>query len=648
MYYNIGTPYLVAHSLGNVPLPACYVSHLVAKWEHRSVVAWDGEGANLEDGTHIYNLLANSLGASTSNPSGLTTKACLDFCINHADPKAINCIYGGGYDVNMMLVDLSLEQVNSLWTTGATYWKSYRLFYTPRKKFTIQKFYRKPTNKIGHISMTMWDVIGYFQSTFVKACRNWKVGDPELLDEIERMKHERSVFTPDRMQEIKDYNRKECDLLVLLMEALFESLDTADIKLQRYDGAGSIAAALLKKYKVRDHKGEPNEKVYRWSQVSYSGGRIEAPKVGNEECPVNRYDVNSAYPSSCLLLPDYKGAYWVEEDSWDGSDHSLVHIRYHFKEEAPFYPFWYRQHDGSILYPRWGEGIYYGAEIRYPLSLFPDDIEVIGALNVRLKSIYKPFGFNAEIYGQRLAFKVAGNMAEVALKLGMNSEYGKTAQQVGGNNGEPPTYHSLIWAGEITARTRALLYEMAMQDPSNVIAFATDAIMTKGQLSVPTGTKLGEWTHDKFDGMTLVQAGVYWLLKDGDWSDKYRGFDKGSLARDHIVNTWKLGHATFSATLSRFVGMGSALASSDFHGNWRTWPTATRELSLTPAGKRVPSVDSLYWDHLCDTLPSENLNLDVMSKPYPVAWMHWDSGSAAELDYGREVLLEQEEEDSFI
>ena len=32
------------------------------KWERRLVVAWDGEGANLANGEHIYNLLANSDG----------------------------------------------------------------------------------------------------------------------------------------------------------------------------------------------------------------------------------------------------------------------------------------------------------------------------------------------------------------------------------------------------------------------------------------------------------------------------------------------------------------------------------------------------------------------------------------------------------
>jgi hypothetical protein len=620
----------------------------VAKWQHRRVVAWDGEGANLADGTHIYNLLSNSLGSSLSNPHGLTTKSCLDFCINHADPNAINCIYGGSYDVNMMLVDLPIEAISRLWTTGTCQYQNFRLYYTPRKKFTVQRFYRKTNQTMGKTTITIWDVIGYFQSTFVKACRNWGVGDPELLNEIEAMKHERSVFTPDRMAEVKDYNKKECDLLVLLMEALFDSLEEAGIDLQRYDGAGSIAAALLKKYKVKDHKGEVNAETYRWAQVAYSGGRIEPPKVGSEICRIQRYDINSAYPYSCLSLPSYDGATWRKEANWDGSDSSLVHIRYHFTEEQPFYPFWYRQHDGSILYPRWGEGIYFGCEVRYPLSLFPDSIEILGAMNVTISNPHKPFGFNVDTYATRLMYKAAGSMAAESLKLGMNSEYGKTAQQVGGNGGAPPTYHQLLWAGQITATTRAAEYQTAMQDPSNIVAFATDAIITKGQLSVPVGKGLGEWTHDTFDGITLVQAGVYWLLKDGEWSDKYRGFDKGSLQREHIVNTWRLGFDSYAATLSRFIGMGSALASSDFTGIWRTWPTAIRELSLTPAGKRVPSADHLYWDHLCDTLPAENLNIDVMSKPYPVAWMHWDSGSAAELDYAREVLAETEDEDSII
>jgi hypothetical protein len=68
--------------------------------------------------------------------------------------------------------------------------------------------------------------------------------------------------------------------------------------------------------------------------------------------------------------------------------------------------------------------------------------------------------------------------------------------------------------------------------------------------------------------------------------------------------------------------MGSALASSDFLKHWRSWETNSRVLTLSPGGKRMPSDDVCYWDHLCDTIATYNLNdPDLISKPYPLLWV---------------------------
>jgi hypothetical protein len=640
----------------------------LSKWDRRKVVAWDGEGANLESGEHIYNLLANSEGTRVYHEGGLSTEECLDFFITYGDPKAINVIYGGSYDVNMILKDVPIELLANLWANGDCFWKSYRIFYAPRKKLTVQKFSRTPGRggKYDKITFTLWDVIGFYQSTFVNACRRW-LGDLPVLDEIDLMKQQRSVFREADKAEIIEYNRKECELLVMLMGALFDALDDAGIRLIRYDGAGSIASAQLRKHGVLEHKGEPNEEVIMWARHAYSGGRIEAVKVGNEERPIYRYDINSAYPASCLALPSYKGASWETSYGWDKQDCSMVHIRWTFTEDKrkrkPFHPLWFREYDGSILYPSMGEGIYWGVEVNAAieclgLELVDKDakywhtykgkqgsIVIEGACNVKLANDIKPFSYLEDMYASRLLLKRAGNMANEAFKLGMNSTYGKLAQQAGYRNGRIPTYHQLLWAGQITATSRAQLYRAAMQKPKSVIAFATDAVITTDPLDLNIGEGLGEWTHDKFTGITIVQPGVYWLQEDDEWAAKYRGFDKGSLHRDYIIGCWLFGF-DYEATLTRFVGMGSALASNDFYSHWRKWETNPRSLSLIPSGKREPSDDVCYWDHLCDTLPTPNVH-DLMSMPYPLLW---DEGSDIKLykesgDLSR--LIEEEDLDSY-
>jgi hypothetical protein len=601
------------------------------KWERRLVVAWDGEGANLANGEHIYNLLANSDGFRLIQEDGIPTLDALNFMVENSNPKAINVIYGGSYDVNMILNDVPPECLKLLWTEGSCYWNGFRIFYAPRKKLTIQKFYRNSKGKLAHKDFTLWDVLGYFQATFVVACRKW-LGELPILDEIESMKFERSVFTPEKLPEIIEYNRMECELLVKLMHALFEALDNAGIKLIRYDGAGSIAAALLRKNNVTDHKGSPDAQVLRWGQHAYSGGRIEAPKIGTEERPIYRYDINSAYPSGCLTVPSYQGASWSFDKEWDGQDCSMVHIRWDYptskRKRRPFYPLWYREYDGTILYPSRGEGIYWGVEVRNVIDYMdPTDYEILGACNVHLANNIKPFAYLQDMYDVRLVLKQAGDMAAEAFKLGMNSTYGKLAQQAGYRNGRIPTYHQLLWAGQITAYTRAQLYRAAMQRPKNVVAFATDAVITTAPLKLDIGTGLGEWTADKFHGITIVQPGVYWLKESEEyWSDKYRGFDKGSLMREHIIECWRQG-TDYEARLTRFVGLGSALMSTDFYAHWRKWETQSRTLTLSPSGKRMPSEEVCYWEKLCDTIARPNMHYDgLLSKPYPLLWVTTDEG----------------------
>lgn len=616
------------------------------KWDRREIVAWDGEGANLSDGTHVYNLLANSYESYLLNHDGLSTQSVFEFIFAHHNPRAINVIYGGSYDVNMILRDVPEDKIRNLWQNGEVIWKNYKIIYASRKKLTLWRYYRDSKGKLKHEDFILWDVLGYFQSTFVVACRKW-LGDLPILDDIEAMKHQRSSFSTDDIESIIGYNRDECHLLVQLVHALFDAMDDGEIRLSRYDGAGSIAGALLRKYNVRQHMGKPTDEAKRWAQYAYSGGWIEAMKIGTvEDKEIYRDDINSAYPYSALSLPSYEGATWTLEDTWNGSPSSLVHVKWHFKD-APYYPLFFREPDGSILHPQWGEGIYYGVEIENLVKYHPGEYEIIDSLNVRLASDAKPFQFIEEVYALRMLYKSYGSMAAEALKLGMNSIYGKLAQTAGYRNGRIPAYHHLLWAGEITARTRAKLYAISQQHTDTVIAFATDAIISTKPFILPHGSRLGEWSPEVFKGITLIQPGVYFLSGETNWLDKYRGFDKSTLLRTHIVATWMLGFQHYEASLTRFVTMGSALNRTDFLKHWRTWPTEQRKLDIHPTGKRMAGQDTCYWQGLCDTVAVPNMHPEAISTPHSLPWIEDDKYERPK-DSGVDIrILEQEYEDSY-
>jgi hypothetical protein len=647
--------------------------HKMTKWERRDIVAWDGEGftrealEGQETGVHVYNLLANSRQTYIVNHDGLDTESIFRFLLHESDPNAINVIYGGSYDVNMWLKDVPRPLLVALWTDGVCFWHSYKISYAHRKKFTIQAVHYKGSGGSRQDrSFTLWDVLGYFQATFVEACTKW-LGDLPLLQDIQKMKLQRSSFTEAQFDEVVTYNRTECLLLVDLMNNLFSAMDEASIQLTRYDGAGSIAAYLLRVNGIKEHMGETPIDVQRWAQWAYSGGRIEAPKVGTFVGPMYRRDINSAYPSAAIDLPSMNGMRWELENTWNGSPYSIVKVHWYYRKEAPFYPLWYRESNGTILYPRLGSGAYYGVEIQSLYDYYEEgkDFYIDEAYNCYTPDkIERPFAFLQRTYDIRLIFKRRGSMASEALKLGINSVYGKLAQQAGARNGRVPAYHNLIWAGLITATTRRTMYMSAMQSPSTVVAFATDAIITTNDVpdSLPIGSGLGEWTVDEFDGITIVQPGVYWLLKGSDWQAKYRGFDKGTLQRDTVIETWKRwdqGEACWCNTeeecdhihakLTRFIALGGALArrEDDFYNHWTRWEAMDRKLTITPSGKRYAGEDTCFYDHLCDTIAQEPFDPAAMSQRYPITWLDGPE-VLRPTEEGVDIrIIEEEELDSY-
>ena len=618
---------------------------LQTKWQRRHVVAWDGEGANLDTGEHVYNLLANNLGNYILDHKGLATKEVLDFFLEYSRDNDINVIFGGSYDVNMILRDVPKDKLQLLWTNGKVHWRNYEIHYAPRKKFTVKRLNLKGQPVKAFV---LWDVIGYFQSSFVVACERW-LGDLPILEDIQRMKLQRSTFKAEQIEEIIEYNRKECLLLVWLCERLFASLDEAHVELKRFDGAGSIAAELLRMNRVKEYKGDPPSLINRWAQYAYSGGRIEAVKCGTTTKPtkVYRYDINSAYPYACLSLPSYVGAQWSKQRKWNGSNNSLVSVRYHFTQEASFYPLWYRDPHGNISYPRQGYGVYWGAEVANLYKYFEEgkDFEVEWSFNCKLADATQPFEFIEELFQLRKKFKAEGSMASESLKLGLNSIYGKLVQQAGYRNNRIPAYHQLLWGGQITALTRARLFDAAMQSPGDVISFATDAVFTTKPLDLSISPELGDWSLDEFIGITIVQAGVYFLQEsNGDWYEKFRGFDKGSLNREAIIRCWTEG-TDYEARLTRFVGLGSALMATDF-SIWRTWSSDSRKLDVRPTGKRIAGTRTDYSKGLRTTKPCPNITPDTLSTPYAIAWVDGQSQSSKMMVEGvtLEVLVDEGED----
>jgi hypothetical protein len=611
-----------------------------SKWETdarylaREFLAWDGEGITNADGSHSYVMLANSEGGYLADPDGLSTPACFSFILSETAkyPGRIHVIYGGGYDFNCWLADLNRDQLADVyrskkWTLGswAVSWRKGKSFYL--------------TN--GSESVTVYDVIPFFQCAFIKACDDYLGTAFVERDLIVKNKALRSSFAPSDIPEVRRYNDAELANLVLLVNELRSRLNKVGLRPRRWDGPGAIASALLTREGVKNAKAESPAEVARASRYAYAGGRFEVVRFGHMAAASFEYDVNSAYPSALRDVPNLSRGTWTHHHGDAGNrDFALYYLHYSDGPASLPGPLFSRSKNGTICYPRSVSGWYWTPEYRTACEY----AQHYGG-SLRVAEVWefvednpedRPFHFIEPLYLKRLALKKAGDGAHVGLKLALNSLYGKLAQQVGwtpATRGRPmriPPFHQLEWAGYTTSHCRATVLRAGMEDLTSVIAFETDALFTSKPLAIPCGRNLGEFERTDFADLTYVQSGMYFgTLTDGTTVNKTRGVDRGTLTRAQVVEALQAENAKdrcVDAELTRFIGAGFALAQN--FDKWRRWETSPRRLSLEPQGKRA--------HYVCESCGNYGLKMNVWhttvcpfvtpqtSCEFPIEWINPD------------------------
>jgi hypothetical protein len=160
-----------------------------------------------------------------------------------------------------------------------------------------------------------------------------------------------------------------------------------------------------------------------------------------------------------------------------------------------------------------------------------------------------------------------------------------------------------------------------MQAPDDVVFIATDGITSLRPLDVEVGSDLGQWEAYTADEAVVAQSGVYWLRMGKKWKQTYRGFDQGTLRREHVAEALEKGDEYVLATQTRFVTMGRALVSDESWHEWRRWITKPKKLRLTPlATKRElagPNAGIRRTRPVCPVEASAKLP----SALFPIEWI---------------------------
>jgi hypothetical protein len=616
----------------------------------RWIIAVDGEGEARQGeraAWHSYVLLAAAddegfrrhvaspptaprreanLEKQTAANYGLPTKACLDFLLD-LPPEAIKVAFAFGYDVTKILADLPLTTLKTLAAADSDVyvkWQGYTIYYTPRKKFTVRKVTRwsapqangkrKP---LAFKECIVWDVWGFYQASFVKALKDWKVAPADRVEHIAYMKDHRDEFENLPDAQVLAYCYEECEYLTKLVREVVTHAEALGLDLRgRYDGAGALASAWFQKEGIKaylDPTNLPDDTIDtpdgpRTAPIAlhaYFGGRFEISVMGRAG-DLYSNDINSAYPSVAVGLPCLKHGNFRRTDRLEAGRLAVYKVR--SQTSGPYAPFPFRDQDRMVYYAHGGIRWAWHLEVEAAARHFPGQVDVLDGWVWEPACEHHPFASVADLYDYRRKLKAEGNGAEKVLKLIINSIYGKTAQTLGGSvdrkTGErrPPPFQSFIWAGLITSGCRAQILDALMVSGS-VVSIATDGILSREPIpGLAVSKQLGDWEAGRLFDTYLFQSGIYAgseaeavptgaaSREAGDLVYKTRGFSAREMAHTDLIEGWEQGQGKVTTTTRRFLGIKLGVTRLDALDVIGQWPEGPREVQFAFT-RRLPLVE---------------------------------------------------------
>ena len=547
----------------------------------------------------------------------LLTLQALEFLENLAAtyPGALFVSFGFGYDINKILKDLRPAQLKHLRKKEYLLSGDWRIWWRPGKYFGVGHYH----------DMTIWDLRSFFRGSFVNACIQ-VLGD-EVPEIITSGKASRANFKLKDLEKIKKYNQAELDLMVILTETIRHKLADLGILLNRFDGSGAIASAILKAHNVKEHMPALDPEIERLAGAAFIGGRIECLQYGHSAKGGWQYDMRSAYPWAMSQVPSLNGT-WTKYKGDPGQyPYALYLIEWQkFTSPAIPAPLPYRTKNGSIVYPAQGKALIWSPEVELIRGINKKELKykiletwVFTPVNPDIR----PFNFLETLFAKRIYLSESGdNGAANILKLGMNSIWGKTAQRVGWSEQNLPTYHNLVVAGLTTSIVRAAVYKAAQVDPDAVIAIETDALITRRRIKsqdLILGNELGQWVETRLKSLTYCNSGLAFAIdKDDKIITRTAGVPSGVLSEAQVLEAARNGSRTVPITRPLFLGVAECERLKDW-SNFGQWTEYTEQVSIRPTGKRLPLPKGLKewngWNAtVCPVLPTD------ISFSYEVPW----------------------------
>jgi hypothetical protein len=555
----------------------------------KGVIGLDGEGIGSK-----YTLLATSQGDFIEDyERGLNTWQCFEFLL--ALPSLpLKFGFAFGYDVNMILRDLTPKQLKQLRSFHQTRFDKYYIQHIPSKKFLIKDMEKQH-------SVTIWDQFPFVQSSFVKWLEAFKLAPEEEIERIREMKDQRSDFANTDIDAIREYCISECRYLEWGVSHFLELYEGLGYHPSNYYSPGTLAALELHKRGVKEYVSEPPKKIAEFIDKAYYGGRAEACRVGPIQGQHWQYDINSAYPFAATMLPCLAHGKWIHARRSDPiSEYGVYSVKWNVPNRQIWGPFPYRPNSGSLKFPRSGITTIWGCELLAGLPLC-QDISILDGYVWEPSCNHKPFAYLQELYDYRRQLKAEGDAREYVVKLILNSTYGKLAQRKswkGKNKDAKPTFQCIAWAGLITAKCRSMLLAELVSNGSSILMLATDSILTSKPLDLPCSKSLGDWEAKELRDIFVVGAGFYFAIDEkGNPVARTRGIRAGNVSYKDCVDAWNTAgrDGVYRVNFTRFVGYPLALARTEGYKYWRTFVSVdlNKRFSMVP---RREWISANRWD----------------------------------------------------
>lgn len=483
--------------------------------KEKQVVAIDTE-------THDGNifLIANSNGEFIGHPN-INFENIAEYLLSYEDDLIF--FYNLSYDAECIMKLLPKETLDKYKTNNILHftYNKYHIHYIPKRLLSIKK---------GKHVVLCFDIAQYFDSKPLADAyeKHIKKPDQSYLD----LKNKRKKFTLRyylrNKKQIYNYCVQDCIYTKELAEYWLEIFKIAYGFLPRkWISSGYLAEKVILYYGITVplFKEIPYEHHFLAWQCFY-GGRFELIMRGFiGECFL--YDVNSAYPYALTKIPDIRDGKWKKSTKiYPNSALGFFHIRASVANSVKISPFPFRTKNNRIIYPVGDfETFVTLEELKAVVGDDRISYKIINSLQfIPNKNCTYPFrGFIEEQYAKRMKLKHEKNPIELAIKIILNSIYGKTAQRV---NNEIGNLFCPTIASFITGYARAQLYKFVRDNnlEKETVAFATDSIACTRKIPNLDSEKLGEMKLDKEGNDVFFLSNGFYKF-NGKWKNRGIGYD---------------------------------------------------------------------------------------------------------------------------